>query len=181
MMRPNSHNQAGTSSTQVDDVSAGRLLGRLWYYFRIGYATYLTFLLGVANTLVVLYYLLIQNVPSLQAVFSHFAVFVAVAVVIGVPLSIGVGWLHLKRSPGFLSEVDIGVEANPYYYKLAPGHQSEVFAPVNLELLRQMRKILKSQNLLSDEEEKRMTELEGKMELLLRGGYVGSPKRRLDF
>lgn len=162
-------------------MSAGRRLFRLWYYFRIGYSTYLTFLLGVANTLVVLYYLLIQNVPGLQAVFPHFAVFVVISVVVGLPLSIGVGWLHLKRTPAFLSEIDIGVEANPYYYKLAPGHQSEVFAPINLELLRQIRKIMKTQNLLSEEEEKRMAELEEKMETLLRGGYVGSPKRTLNF
>jgi hypothetical protein len=57
----------------------------------------------------------------------------------------------------------------------------EVFAPINLELLRQIRKIMKSQNLLSDEEEKRLAELEAKMENLLQGGYVGSPKRKLGF
>jgi hypothetical protein len=57
----------------------------------------------------------------------------------------------------------------------------EVFAPINLELLRQIRKIMKSQNLLSDEEEKRLAELEGKMQTLLQGGYVGSPKRKLGF
>lgn len=162
-------------------MSVWRLLARFWYYFRIGYSTYLTFLLGVANTLVVLYYLLIQNVPGLQAVFPHFAIFVVISVIIGVPLSVSVGWLHLKRTPAFVSEVDIGVEANPYYYKLAPGHQSEVFAPINLELLRQIRKIMKIQKLLSEEEEKRLAELEAKMETLLRGGYVGSPKRRLNF
>jgi len=111
----------------------------------------------------------------------HFAIFVVISVVVGVPLGVGVGWLHLKRTPAYLSEIDIGVEANPYYYKLAPGHQMEVFAPINLELLRQIRKIMKSQKLLSDEEEKRLAELEGKMERLLRGGYVGSPKRKLGF
>jgi len=162
-------------------MAVGRFIGRLWYYFRVGYATYLTFLLGVANTLVVLYYLLIQNVPGLQAIFPHFEIFVVISVVIGVPLAVGVGWLHLKRTPAYLSEIDIGVEANPYYYKLAPGHQMEVFAPVNLELIRQIRKIMKCQNLLSDEEGKRLAELEGKMETLLRGGYVGSPKRKLGF
>lgn len=162
-------------------MSVWRFVGRLWFYFRMGYSTYLTFLLGVANTLVVVYYLLIQNVPSLQVVFPHFAFFVVISVIVGVPLSVGVGWLHLKRTPAYLSEIDIGVEANPYYYKLAPGHQMEVFAPINLELLRQVRKIMKSQNLLSDEEEKRLAELEGKMETLLRGGYVGSPKRSLGF
>jgi len=162
-------------------MAVGRFIGRLWYYFRIGYSTYLTFLLGVANTLVILYYLLIQNVTGLQTIFPHFAIFVVISVVVGVPLGVGVGWLHLKRTPAYLSEIDIGVEANPYYYKLAPGHQMEVFAPINLELLRQIRKIMKSQKLLSDEEEKRLAELEGKMERLLRGGYVGSPKRKLGF
>jgi hypothetical protein len=162
-------------------MAIGRFVGRLWYYFRVGYSTYLTFLLGVANTLVVVYYLLIQNVPSLQVVFPHFAVFVIISLVVGVPLSVGVGWLHLKQSPAYVSELDIGVEANPYYYKLAPGHQMEVFAPINLELLRQIRKIMKSQNLLSDEEQKRLAELEAKMETLLRGGYVGAPKRKLGF
>lgn len=162
-------------------MSVGNFLGRLWFYFRMGYATYLTFLLGVANTLVVLYYLLIQNVPILQVVFRGFALFAVISVVTVVPLSIGFGWLHLKRSPAFVSEMDIAVEANPYYYKLAPGHQMEVFAPINLELLRQVRKIMESQNLLSDEDGKRLAELEKKMETLLRGGYVGSPKRKLGF
>jgi hypothetical protein len=36
---------------------------------------------------------------------------------------------------------------------------------------------MKSQNLLSDAEEKHIAELEEKMETLLKGGYVGSPKR----
>jgi hypothetical protein len=40
--------------------------------------------------------------------------------------------------------------------------------PINLELLRQARKIIKIQNLLSDEDEKRLAELEGKMETLPR-------------
>ena len=52
---------------------------------------------------------------------------------------------------------------------------------MNLELLRQVRKIRESQNLLSDEDEKRLAELEWKMETLPRGGYVGSPKRKLGF
>lgn len=105
---------------------------------RIGYSTYLTFLLGVANTLVILYYLLIQNVTGLEAIFRHFGIFVVISVVVGVPLAVGVGWLHLKQTTALLSEIDIGVEANPYYYKLTPGHQIEVFAPINLELLRQI-------------------------------------------
>jgi hypothetical protein len=40
---------------------------------------------------------------------------------------------------------------------------------------------MKIQNLLSDEDENGLAELEGKMETLLRGGYVGSPKRKLGF
>ena len=87
----------------------------MWYYFRIGFATYLSFVLGAVNTLVVVWYLAIQNAPAIQSIFGHFLEFGVVATLIGVPLSVGIGWIHIKRSPAYTSELDIGVEANPYY------------------------------------------------------------------
>src|SRR3990172_941166 len=105
-----------------------RFLTRLWFYFRIGYATYLTFLLGAVNTLVVVWYLAIRDIPVVEEAFGHFAPFVVFVTVVGVPLSIAVGWIHYKRSSAYTSEVDIQVEAKPYNYKLVPGKEV-VFAP----------------------------------------------------
>ena len=74
-----------------------RLATGAWYYFRLGYSTYLTFLLGYASTLVTVYFLAIKNMPVLLEIFPNFELFSVIATVIGVPLSIGIGWLHLKR------------------------------------------------------------------------------------
>jgi hypothetical protein len=154
-------------------------LGRVWYYFRIGYSTYLSFLLGFVSTLVTVYYLAIKNMPSLLNVFPHFVPFSMVAVVVGVPLAVAIGWAHIKRVPAYSAEMDISVEANPYYYKLAPGWQKEVWFPVYLELLVQLRRLLESQNLLSEEDEARIKSLEYKMQKLVEGGMVGSPRRKM--
>jgi len=154
-------------------------LGRLWYYFRIGYATYLTFLLGAVNTLIVVWYLAIREVPAVENLFGHFIPFAVVVTVIGVPLSVVVGWFHLKKSPAYSSELDIGVEANPYYYKFPPGYTKEVLGPLYLELLLQLKRLVGAQQLLGNEEKQRIEELERKLQILIQGGYVGSPRTKM--
>jgi hypothetical protein len=154
-------------------------VARMWFYFRTGYSTYLTFLLGYVSTLITVYYLAIKNLPDLLTVFPRFVPFAALATVVGVPLSVAIGWVHLKRSPAFSSETDINVEANPYYYKLPSGFYREAFAPFYLEMLVQMRKLLASQKMLDAEELQRIHNLEEKLQTLIQGGYVGMPRRRM--
>jgi len=156
-----------------------RYLARLWFYFRIGYATYLTFLLGVINTLIVVWYLAIQQAPEIQNLFGHFVPFAVFTILVGGPLSVLVGWLHLKKSSAYASEMDIGVEANPYYYKFPPGYTKEVLGPLYLELLLQMKRLLSSQKLLDDEQRKRIEELEKKLQILNDGGHVGNPRTKI--
>ena len=154
-------------------------VARLWYYFRIGYGTYLTFLLGAVNTLVVVWYLAIREVPAIENFFGHFVGFAVVVALVGVPLSVAMGWLHIKRTPAYSSEMDIGVEANPYYYKLPPGYNKEAFAPLYLELLTQTTRLLDAQNLLTSEDKSRIEALEQKMRLLIDGGLVGTPRTKM--
>jgi len=153
-------------------------IARAWYYFRMGYATYLTFLLGYISTLITVYYLAIKNIPDLLSIFPHFVPFSVLATAIGVPLSVIIGWLHLKRSAAFSSEADIGIEANPYYYKLIPGKE-EVFAPFYLEVLLQLKRLGSAQGLMSQDDISRIEELERKLRVLIDGGYVGNPRRKL--
>lgn len=157
-----------------------RILARLWYYFRLGYATYLTFILGYLTTLVTVYYLAIKNLPTLLDLFPHFVPFAVLATVIGGPLSVLIGWLHLKRSVAFSSEADIGVESNPYTYKLTPGVWTEAIVPLYLELLVQQKRLLEAQNLLDEDARKRIEIIEKNMRELLRGGYVGTPRRNVN-
>lgn len=154
-------------------------VARLWYYFRIGYGTYLTFLLGAVNTLVVVWYLAIREVPAVENLFGHFVPFAVLVTLVGVPLSVAMGWLHLKRTPAYTSELDIGVEANPYYYKLPPGYNKEAFAPLYLELLTQVTRLLDAHKLLTNDDKSRIEALDRKMRLLIEGGFVGTPRTRL--
>lgn len=150
---------------------------RFWYYFRMGYATYLNFVLGYGSTLVTVYYLALKSSPALLDIFPKFVPFALAATVIGVPITVVVGWVHLKRSPAYRSEMDVGVEANPYNYKIIPGYWKEAFVPLFLELSMQVRQLSQAQNLLDADAKSRMEEIERKLQTLIDGGYVGSTWR----
>ena len=145
----------------------------------MGYSTYLTFLFGYASTLITVYYLAIKNIPDLLSIFPKFVPFAAVATIIGIPLSVSVGWAHYKRSTAFSSEMDIQYEANPFWYKLPPGYNKEVFGPVYLEMLLLLKKISERNQSLTSDEKERIDSLEQKLRTLNAGGMVGSPRRRL--
>lgn len=143
----------------------------------MGYTTYLAFILTAINMIVVVYYLAIKSIPALENIFPNFAIWAIIVISAGMPLGIFLGWLHLKRSPAYRSEIDVTVEANPYYYKLPPGYWKEVFAPIWLELLRLNLKVLNKEP-LTEEEQKQIKELQKKLENLIRGGYVGTPRTK---
>ena len=160
-------------------MQVSRFVYRMWYYFRIGYSTYLTFLLGFATTLVTVYYLAIKNIPFLLNVFPQFWPFAVLTLFVGVPLSVFVGWIHMKGSGLWMSEVDISVEANPYLYKMYPGYWQEAFTPLYLELLRGMRVMLEKEKMLTKDDKERIENLEEKVRKLIEGGYVGTPRTRI--
>jgi hypothetical protein len=152
-------------------------VGRVWYYFRIGYATYLTFLLGYVSTLITVYYLAIKNIPEILSFFPKFVPFAVLASITGVPFSVAIGWVHLKRSGAYTSELDIGVEANPYNYKLPAGYAKEATVPAMLVTLNLLKRLLEKQGLLDNEEIERIDALERQLTHLIEGGMVGRPRR----
>ena len=76
---------------------------RGWYYFRMGWATYFAFIFAAVNTLTVTYYLAIERVPSLTAIFPNFVQYVAIIGAIGIPLLILIGYVHYKRTLAYKS------------------------------------------------------------------------------
>src|SRR3990172_5750188 len=95
------------------------LVFRVWFYFRQGWNTYFTFIIGGINVMVTTYFLAIENAPLLKQVFPTFTSYLAILSIIGIPLVIGIGFAHFKKMPAYKSEAEITVEANPYIYKLA--------------------------------------------------------------
>jgi hypothetical protein len=170
-----------TSTVQVELKlsNSSLLLSRAWFYFRLGYATYLTFLLGYISTLITVYYLAIKNIPDLLNIFPHFVPFGVLATIIGAPLSVAIGWIHLKRSNLYSSEAEISIESNPWNYKLPPGYQKEAFYPLLLAELRLLRRLAEKAVALSESEKNELNALEKKFETLLKGGYLGNPRRKM--
>jgi hypothetical protein len=84
-----------------------RLPFRSWYYFRMGYGTYIAIVLGVVNVLTTTYYLAIKNMPSINSVIPDFATFIVIVVGIGLPLTVIIGYIHFKKSSGYSAEADI--------------------------------------------------------------------------
>ena len=124
---------------------------RSWYYFRTGYAEYYIFLIGLANTLTVTFYLAVDNYPELQSMFPTFTSYVATVLIIGFPLMVFLGYLHIRRSSAYRSQLEIDVEANPYVYKLPPGTHKEALAPFLYETLGLLKRMDAGEELNPDE------------------------------
>jgi len=133
---------------------------RSWFYLRTGWSVYFAFVFAAVNTLVVTYYLAIDNMPFLQGVFPTFAHYVIMTALIGLPILIGAGYIHFKRSAGFRSEADIAIETNPHARRNLLN--TEVIVAAYLFSNDLMMKILKDEK-LTDEEMKKFAELQEKI------------------
>jgi hypothetical protein len=83
-----------------------------------------------------------------------------------------------QTKPGLSSGQDIGVEANPYYYKLPPGYYREAFGPLYLALLVELSR-LDAHNLLTDEDRLRIETIRQKLQALVDGGIAGKPRKKM--
>jgi len=95
---------------------------RSWFYFRMGWTTYFAFAFAAINTLVVTYYLAIENIPTLNIIFPSFYAYVGFMIAVGIPLLIIIGYLHFKKTASYKAEADIFYESNPHslrYYNNA--------------------------------------------------------------
>jgi len=145
---------------------------RSWFYFRQGWSTYFVFLLATVNTLVITYYLAIENSSTLKEIFPSFSYYMLTFIIIGIPLLISVGYIHYKRSPAFGAEADISHETNPLLYRLPDGWTTEVLYPLYLSMSIFITKLSNNEKLTA-EEIIELNELEKKLELLTNGGSIG--------
>ena len=96
-------------------------LMRSFYYFRTGYSIYLSLPLQMISLCTTVYYLAIQNIPTLKTFFPGFMEFALALVVVVYPVGSVAGWFHFKKMPFYRIEQTINVESNPYSQtKLTP-------------------------------------------------------------
>jgi len=147
-----------------------------FFYFRIGYITYLAMFLGMINLLTLSYFLAIKKMPVILEIFPTFEIYVITTILIGIPFVTFTGWLHFKRVGTFSAEAAIREQALPYNYKFPPGYNAEVYGPAYLAILRLNMKKFSGEQLTKDEEKKIMN-LEFLLTKLIKGGYVGNPPK----
>ena len=135
---------------------------------------YFVFVLGVLNTLTLTYYLAIDNYPTLESVFPTFSMYIIIMVMIGVPIVILLGYMHLRRSSAYRSDVEVSTESNPYMYKLPPGIHHEALAPFFYEMLGLLKKADAGEK-LDAEEIQNIKNLDKKLQFLASGGVLKRP------
>ena len=106
---------------------------RGWFYFRQGWTTYFAFIFAAINTMVVTYYLAIENIPELKLVFPSFYIYLLVTSSLGIPLLIFVGYAHQKKTASYKTEADIYYESNPHASRMY--NNTELLLQLNLKLI----------------------------------------------
>ncbi len=106
---------------------------RAWFYFRQGWTTYFAFIFAAINTMVVTYYLAIENIPELKIIFPSFYIYLIAASSIGIPLLIFVGYAHQKKTASYKTEADIYYESNPHASRMY--NNTELLLQLNLKLI----------------------------------------------
>ena len=137
---------------------------RSWFYFRQGWSVYFAFIFAAINTLVVTYFLAIENYPMLKEVFPTFIVYVTIVVTIGIPILVGVGYMHFKRSPSFRAEAVINFESNPFTRRVLVN--SELTLKLNTKLMELILKISQGEK-ISKEEILAATKIQDELETLV--------------
>lgn len=128
-----------------------RIIYRAWFYFRVGYSTYLALLVGIASNLLLFYRLGIQEIDLLHDWFTSLTLFAITAILILLPVSIGAGLYHMKRTGAYAADAAVSTEQNPYAYKAIPGKEQEVLYPVLALTLKGLVKVLEKQPVTEEE------------------------------
>lgn len=148
---------------------------RMWFYFRTGYTTYLSFIIGMISFITTTYYLAIHNIPFLQTVFPSIITYAIFLIICLPPIGTVIGWMHIKRSLAFTSGMAIAIEANPFTYKIKQGIEKELSYPYIITMVNFMETMLVKNELLTDEHKTRLDDMRKKAEHLLDGGSLGLP------
>lgn len=118
---------------------------RAWFYFRQGWSVYFAFIFAAINTLVVTYFLAIENYPILKEIFPSFTMYATILVGIGIPVLVLIGYLHYKKSSAYKAEADITIESHPHFKRMF--ENMDLLILVNLRISNIIKKMSKNEKL----------------------------------
>ena len=88
---------------------------RRWLDFRTGHSTYLAFILAFSNTILIVYYFLIERITFFSGQIPSIGIFTLLFLGIYLPLAIIIGYWHVKTQ--FRTETMALWEQRPYFAK----------------------------------------------------------------
>jgi len=147
-----------------------RFLYRSWFYLRVGYSTYIAFLIGFAANVIVIYKLAVAD-TILLSVFPRVSVFAIITVLVAAPISVVIGLMHMRRTGAYAADASVTTESNPYVYKVIPGKEQEVILPLSILTARGLLKMAGSD--LTADEKREFEKVLAKADKLLAGHSVG--------
>ena len=151
---------------------------RSWFYFRMGWAMYLAFIMAALNTLVVTYYLAIESIPELVAIFPTFTYYVIILTVCGIPTLILVGYFHYKRTGAYRTEMEVLFQANPFEARTLVN--SEINLKLNLKVIELINKISNNEK-IDEAELKKLSVLKDQLNGYLQSRDVKHKSGQIDF
>lgn len=143
-------------------------IGKAWVYLRGGYSVYFSFIVGVGNTMMIAYFVVLTGATcppedhgflcSIRPLFPNFGIFVIATIVVGLPIMIWLGRFHFNKQL-YRSEMEVTWQNNPY---------GKILFKVCSELLEE----IKEQNKFNPEKTKRLSDLQTKIDFLVKGGSL---------
>jgi hypothetical protein len=122
---------------------------RGWFYFRTGWSIYFAFIISAINTLVLTYYLAIENISFLKEIFPSLTHYAITLIIVGIPILVIAGYIHFKRSDAFKSEADVGIESNPHLRRILLN--SEVIIESEMKLNQMLLKLINNEKFSESE------------------------------
>ena len=114
---------------------------------------YFAFIMAAINTLTVTYFLAIEKVPGLTAIFPTFAHYIIITISIGVPILVLIGYIHFKKTNAFSTETSIVIESNPFQRRMLVN--TEAILTLNLQMQKIIVELLEKEKI----DEHRMNEI----------------------
>ncbi len=135
------------------------LFYRSYFYLKFGYNSILGYPRQILINLAALYVVLVELFPTIRANTVQLTVIGFISVAAMLLVSILGGWIYIKKTRFWSTEIDVSIEANPYNFKAPPGYYREVILPSLLHIM--------------TKQPVRNTLLEDRLRALIRGESVG--------
>lgn len=147
---------------------------RFWD-FRQGHGVYLSYLLSFMSFITITYVLLISKIPEMEKVFPTVYIYAAFFLIAYPSAAIIIGFKIFRKSQ-FKTDLEIGVEENPYLFKATEGKEKDLSLPLQIWTIQSIIEIKKALGIANDSDLKEAQEYIEACRNLIKGKKMNRAK-----